>query len=119
MMESRPVYGKEQDLVNDIVDLVNLSGGMALRINSGIILTDDRMEGVNSRRRVFRGAPAGTSDIIALWNGKFVAIECKLKGNKMTGLQTEFRDKVLAGGGAHILAYSLDDVIEGLGIGTG
>lgn len=57
---------------------------------------------------------AGLSDIIGMHNGAFLAIECKVGKNKQTPAQLAFQADVVNHGGVYILAYSLDDVIEGL-----
>lgn len=98
----------EQDLVNAIIDFIHLMGGVATRINSGMILVDGRQR---TKTRAYRGAPAGTSDIIACVGGHYLAIECKQAGNKPTDLQRDYLARVEEAGGISIVAYSLDDVI--------
>lgn len=98
----------EQDLVNAIIDYIVLRGGLATRINSGMRV----IKGESGKSRVFKGAPAGTSDIIACIAGRYVAIECKLPGNKPTDKQTGFLRDVADAGGVTLCAYSLDDVIK-------
>lgn len=57
----------------------------------------------------------GTPDLIMIGNaGRFVAIEVKAKDYKPTKLQTLTKEHIEKKGGLHIVAYSLDDVIEGL-----
>ena len=53
---------------------------------------------------------AGIPDIISCYKGLFIGIECKIGKNKMSKLQEEHRDQILAAGGIHILAYNLEDV---------
>ena len=98
----------EQDLVNSIIDYIHLKGGVATRINSGMVLVDRRLEG---KQRVFRGAPAGTSDILACVNGRYIAIECKLPGNKPTDLQRDYLARVEEAGGFALVVSSIDDAI--------
>ncbi len=97
----------EQDLVNSIIEYIALLGGVATRINSGIIPID----GDDGRRRVVRGAPIGTADIIACIHGRYVAIECKVRPNKPTVYQLDFLSSVARADGIAVIAYSLDDVI--------
>lgn len=101
---------REQDLVNAIIQLIQMRGGWVIRINSGMTVVED----VNGKKRMIRGAPAGTSDIIACYRSKFVAIECKIGRNKMTVYQEDFMQQICRAGGLHVLAYSLDDVIGAL-----
>ena len=55
---------------------------------------------------------SGIPDIISCYKGLFIGIECKIGKNKMSKLQEEHRDQILAAGGIHILAYKLEDVIK-------
>jgi len=57
---------------------------------------------------------AGTPDIIACLNGRFIAIEVKRKGNKATPLQLAKIEQIRASGGIAFIAYSKDDVISKL-----
>lgn len=103
----------EQDLVNAIIEYIHLIGGVAIRINAGMRIIEDAESG---KQRVFRGAPAGTSDIIACIGGEFHAIECKLQGNKPTEKQRMFLQRVDQAGGRAMVAYSLEDVIQEISI---
>ena len=53
---------------------------------------------------------AGISDILACVAGRFVAIEVKRKGGKVTALQRAFINKINSVGGYAFVAYSLDEV---------
>ena len=53
---------------------------------------------------------SGIPHIISCYKGLFIGIECKIGKNKMSKLQEEHRDQILAAGGIHILAYNLEDV---------
>jgi hypothetical protein len=53
---------------------------------------------------------AGTSDIFALHFGRFIAIEVKAIGGKMTENQKEFRKNVIENGGYAITAFSVGEV---------
>lgn len=103
---------REQDLVNAIIQLIQMRGGWAIRINSGMTV----VEGAKGKKRMIRGAPAGTSDIIACYRSRFVAIECKIGRNKMTVYQEDFMHRISHAGGYHVLAYSQDDVIRALNL---
>lgn len=99
----------EQDLVNTIIQLIQIKGGVATRINSGMQVIYDQ-----GSKRVIRGAPAGTSDIIACYRGRYIAIECKVGKNKSTDLQELFLEKVSEAGGMAIVAYTIDFVKQSL-----
>lgn len=97
----------EKDLVNAILDWLALHGAWAFRANSGVI----PVEGENGKRRMFRGAPAGTPDIIGIWPGGLgFGIECKIGDNKPTKLQSQKLNQIRACGGIAIVAYSIEDV---------
>jgi len=62
------------------------------------------------------GSPPGISDILGVYQGKFLAIEVKAPKGKPSLAQTDFLNRVREEGGIAILAYSIEDVIRGLGI---
>lgn len=94
----------ERDLVRAVIEYIQLRGGLALRINSGLIVIGDG-------QRVMRGAPAGTADVIAcLPGGRFAAIECKVGKNRPTALQEDFLETVKQAGGLAIVAWSIEDL---------
>jgi len=64
--------------------------------------------------KTIRTNRAGTPDIIACLNGRFIAIEVKRKGNKATPLQLAKIEQIRASGGIAFIAYSKDDVIDHL-----
>lgn len=98
---------KEQDLVNAILDWLRSHGAWAIRVNSGSM----PIEQANGSRRIFRGAPAGTPDILACWpGGLMMGIECKMPGNKPTPLQAATLEAMQETGALTVVAYSVDDV---------
>jgi hypothetical protein len=52
----------------------------------------------------------GSSDIIACWRTRFLAVECKTGNAKLGEQQEKFRKAVLRAGGLHILARSTRDL---------
>lgn len=99
---------REQDLVNQVIDYIQAIGGVAIRINAGTRVI--REEG--KKARVFRGAPAGTTDIIACVRGQYVGIECKIGNNQPTEKQQRHMEEIQRAGGIAFPAWCLDDVIE-------
>ena len=97
----------EQDLVNAVIDLIRYRGGVATRINAGMRVIDD-----GGKRRVMRGADAGTSDIIACYKGRYLATECKFGKNKPTTKQLDFLDSVREAGGLALVTWDIDSVIQ-------
>lgn len=98
----------EMDLVNQIIDYITLTGGVAIRINAGMRI----IEGEDGKRRAFRGAPKGTSDILACIRGQFIAIECKDGRGKPTPEQLEFIERVRAAGGVGGVVWTFDEFLK-------
>jgi len=61
---------------------------------------------------VITASKAGTHDIIACVNGKYISIEVKVWPDVPSALQIEFGREVREAGGIVIYAYSLQDVIS-------
>lgn len=57
---------------------------------------------------------AGTPDILACLNGKFIAIEVKRLGKKATPLQEHHINEIKKAGGIAFVACSVDEVKQGL-----
>lgn len=57
---------------------------------------------------------SGVSDIICLYKGKFIAIECKADEKKLpTALQLKFLDRVMAWGGLGLVIHDKNlDLLE-------
>ncbi len=60
------------------------------------------------------GSLPGVSDIIGIWKGRYLAIEVKREGGKLTELQQRFMDRVNDEGGMAFVARSIEDVEERL-----
>lgn len=98
---------KETHLVNQIIQYLNYKGHYVQRTNSGRI----RIPGKNGQQRLIRMAQAGTSDITGCSkDGRFIAIECKIKPNKPTELQEAYLEEIRKRGGIAIVAYSFEDI---------
>jgi hypothetical protein len=62
------------------------------------------------------GAYKGMPDRIAVYNGRFIGIEVKAPGGKLSEYQQAFKQRTEVNGGLYITAYSIDDVIKALGM---
>jgi hypothetical protein len=62
--------------------------------------------------RVIQSAPAGTPDLLGVWNGKALAIEVKDAKGRQRPEQVAFQKAWEARGGIYILARSVDDVLR-------
>lgn len=104
----------EADIQRKIKHWLDRLGAIPIRINSGNITMPDG--------RHINLAPPGTSDLIGALPTMtsaglvaiFFAIEVKKPGNKPTGLQQKFLDKVKALGGIAFWATSVADAREQL-----
>lgn len=77
------------------------------RTNSGRI----KVPGKDGRTRLIRMAQAGTADITGCTkDGRFLAVECKIKPNKPTELQEAYLEEIRRRNGIAVVAYSLEDV---------
>ncbi len=78
--------------------------------NTGIY---DAKKGVY-RQRMNNFKLKGVSDIIGIFDGKFLAIEVKTEKGKLSEHQVEFLDRVRENGGIAIVARSVEDVEQAL-----
>jgi hypothetical protein len=58
----------------------------------------------------------GISDLLVCLSGRFIAIEVKRPGHHPTPLQVDFIKQVQAAGGIGFVTYSVEEVIEKLGL---
>lgn len=56
----------------------------------------------------------GISDLLVCGEGKFIAIEVKRPGGRLSPLQEQFLHDIRAAGGLAFVAYSIDDVVREL-----
>ena len=56
----------------------------------------------------------GIADLLVCGEGKFIAIEVKKPGGKLSPLQEAFLHDIRAAGGVAFVAYSVDDVVNEL-----
>jgi hypothetical protein len=100
---------KETYLVRQIIDYLNFRGHFVQRTNSGAV----RFKDASSRNHFIKLAHAGTADITGCSReGRFIAIECKIKPNKTTPLQEAYLEEIRKRGGIAVVAYDLTDVEE-------
>lgn len=97
----------EKQIQNSIIDYLLLKGHFVWRNNSGVVQAQYK-----GKTRMWRAGVRGGSDILGICKsgGKFIAIECKKKGNTTTFIQDEFLRKIKELGGYAIIAYSIEDV---------
>lgn len=98
---------KETDIVRSILEYLSYRHVFAWRNNSGAV----KYEG-KGKTRFHRFGLKGSSDIIGVYKGKFLAIEVKKPGGVVTDAQEDFLDTIRTNGGIAFVAYSVDDVIK-------
>ena len=64
------------------------------------------------------GQRPGLPDYMGCHKGRFLCIEAKAKGNKLSAHQEIIKAEVEAAGGLYVVAYSGLDVCEALGVPT-
>lgn len=99
---------KEAKLKTDIIEYLKFLG---------IFCWNNRNVGVYNPKygKYIPSTVKGVSDIIGILpNGKFLAIEIKVKPNKLTEHQKWFLEQIKKNNGVAIVAYNLTDVIDGI-----
>lgn len=105
-------YNSEKQLVDDVISWLGYHGCFAWRQNTGAATYED----AGGRKRMVRFGMRGISDVLAVApNGRFVAVECKLRGNKPTPEQELFLAEVRERGGVGVVAYDADELEGALG----
>lgn len=100
----------EKDIQRQILEWLAYQGIFSWRNNTGAIVSEYK-----GKQRFMRFGMKGSPDIIGiLKDGKFLAIEVKRKGGKMTSEQIVFFERINENGGVAILAYKLEDVMKEL-----
>lgn len=72
------------------------------RANSGSVITQGG--------RVFKGASAGTPDIILLVDSIFCGLECKTEKGRQSQVQKEVEQAITDAGGKYFLIRSMEDI---------
>ena len=105
------IMRSESEIQRQILDWLKIKDIYAWRNNTGA------MSGSHKGKRWFvRFGCAGMSDILGLLNtGKFLAIEVKRPGGKLTPAQEGYLAAIRARQGVAIVARSLEDVTAILG----
>jgi len=100
----------ENFLKNQIMEYLHLKRVFAWRQNTGAFVMEK-----DGKKRFIRCGIVGCSDIIGILpNGKFLAIEVKVPGRKLTARQKEFLEMIRKNNGIAIVAFCLDDVMEAI-----
>ncbi len=93
----------ETALVNACLIWLRCHGVMAWRNNTGAMTIRAR----GQRTRFVRFGIVGASDIFGVYQGRFVAVECKMSGRLPTVAQAAFLQEVNAHGGWGVIVYGV------------
>ena len=99
----------ETQLVKQILEFLQYKPGKFWRMNTGA--TKFQSKGKDYFVRF--GVP-GQADITGIIDGKRIELEIKIPGGVQSDNQKQFQQMIEDNGGVYILAYSLDDVVNGL-----
>lgn len=97
--------GQETQIKNCVLDWLKYKGIFAFMVNTQGNFNKFSQSYYHNPRLM-----KGVADIICLYEGKFIAIECKAGKGKQSEHQREFEKMVKANGGDYILAYGLEAV---------
>jgi Holliday junction resolvase len=99
--------GKETNILKECMLAAAECGAVVWRNNVGMLRND---KGVPVRY----GLCTGSSDLIGIYRGRFLAIETKQPGGRVSADQEKFMKFVNKEGGVAFIAYGPDDVRERL-----
>lgn len=118
----RPVYSDKtaNGLTKMVIDWITLNGGQAERISnmgryidSSKVVTNvlgQRIK-IGSGKFIPGAGTNGTADISAIFKGKSVKIEIKMK-DKQSEAQKKYQESVERAGGIYYIVRSFDDFIQ-------
>lgn len=109
---------RETDVSAAIRDYLVLHGAVVIRINSGAAQDGDRRVAFNRWWGPgVNGETAGVADLLVLYRGQVFAVECKRPvGGRVSPAQVTFRQAWEAAGGWYVIATSIEDIQEELGL---
>lgn len=96
----------EKDIQDSILEYLAVRGAMAWRNNTGA----GTFRNKTGKERFVRFSVKGASDIFAIKDGHFYAIEVKKPDGVVSDDQVTFLGNVRRAGGTALVAYSLQDV---------
>ena len=69
---------------------------------------------IGSVKRIKSSGALGTSDLKAIINGQFIAIEIKIGKDRMSDSQKKYQEQVESAGGVYVVVKSFDQFVEWL-----
>lgn len=104
--------GKEREVLREVLGLLrSLPGWLAWRNNTGGRL----LPGKGGRGQFVRWGAPGSGDVFAVApGGRFVSVECKRPGGKLSDAQADWRARVNAAGGLALVVTSAGELVDAL-----
>jgi hypothetical protein len=97
----------EGAVVKACLEYLALRGVYAYRQNTGAAEYEDK----TGKKRFVRYGKLGASDIVGLLpGGRFIAVECKAPGGRLSEHQAEFLQDIERMGGLAVVARSVEDL---------
>lgn len=104
------IIPRETDIVRSILDGLAACGVLAWRVNTGAVTGNHK-----GKSRFIRFGPKGQADIQGIWHGgRFLAIEVKRPGGKITPDQADWLARVRNAGGIALVVHSWTEVSQKL-----
>ena len=94
------------ELVRACEQYLKMKGIFHYRNNSGAMVSEYK-----GKQRFMRFGAVGSPDIVAVINGQYVGIECKMGKGRQSSNQKEFEQNLLKAGGAYWLIRDVQELI--------
>ena len=98
---ARPTVAPESDVLAETMLALSRIGALVMRNNSGALR--------DAHGRLVRFGMKGSADILACYQGRFVAVECKREGKRPSPDQVRYANAVRAAGGIYVVVRSKED----------
>jgi hypothetical protein len=95
---------KEKEIQSAIVEYLKLKRIFHYRNNTGAF--------VDKNNHMYRFGALGSPDVVAVKDGRYIAIEVKTAKGIQSDAQLNFQRELERAGGQYILARSLDEIIK-------
>ena len=103
-------YRLECELVRDVLLYLRARGFLAWRNNTGAVAEE---ASGNSKRRFIRYGAPGSGDVFGILpGGRFISVECKVRGRKPTVAQQDWMECIRAAGGVAGVVHDLQELAQ-------
>ena len=98
---ARPTVAPESDVLAETMLALSRIGALVMRNNSGALR--------DAHGRLVRFGMKGSADILACYQGRFVAVECKREGKRPSPDQVRYAVAVRNAEGIYVVVRSKED----------